>query len=337
MTRSFDPRHLFLVGRLQQRGLALNLEESLTQSYNPLRAALTAFLTMGELGALTYVVQDNMAEGRVEGFAQIRERRIRPEADVIFMAPALADDIAPEAWHHLLTHLCQQAERRSIERLFVSLPETSEAMHLFNQMGFKVYTHEDIFRLTDYHRKQIDPLPEANIRACRSEDIVAVQQLYTAVASRLAQQAENVPGQGGFCGPDFGLASGERQSYILEEQGKAVGYLRVRLGRIGHWLYILLHPQAYDQAKDLLYLGLAALGNISKPVYCGIREYQGGLRAVLGDIGFRPLVNRVLLVKHTTVRVAESTRAMRLALDKRAETSTPTVSPANGHRATGNS
>ena len=65
MARIFTPWYLFLVNRLQQRGTAFNLEETLTQPYSPLRAALTAYFTMGELGALTCIVDSDTAEGRI--------------------------------------------------------------------------------------------------------------------------------------------------------------------------------------------------------------------------------------------------------------------------------
>ena len=39
------------------------------------------------------------------------------------------------------------------------------------------------------------------------------------------------------------------------------------------------------------------------PVYCAVRDYQGGLAAVLYDHGFQSLTRRSRLVKHLAVRV----------------------------------
>jgi len=334
MAGIFKPRHLFLVSRLQERGIAFNLEEGLTQSYNPLRAALTAYFTVGELGALTYVVHGNTGQEQVEGFVQMRERRTRPEADVLFMSPALSDDVDSEVWHHLLTYVCQQAGERGIERLFARLPEGGEEVQRFSHVGFSVYTREDVFCLGEGNRVKTDPLSDVGIRPSRAEDVIAVYQLYTAVTSRLVQQAENVSGKERLCPPDVWPVTGDRQGYVLEKDDQILGCLTVRLGRIGHWLYVLLHPRAYDHADDLLAYGLATLHDVpSRPVYCGVREYQGGLRAVLEDMGFQRFVSQTLMVKHTTVRVIDPVRALRPALDKRAEATTPTVSPVNGHRA----
>lgn len=337
MAGIFTPRHFFLINRLQQRGIDLNLEESLTQSYNPLRAALTAYFTVGELGALTYVVGSNTSEGRMEGFIQLRERRARPEADVLFIAPALADDVDPGVWYHLLTHICQQAGGRGVERLFARLPEGGKEVHLFSQVGFSVYTREDLFCLNGDKLTAIEPSPNAAIRPHRPKDAIAVQQLYAAVAPRLVQQAENVIGRRRSCPPDIWPVVGDRQGCVLEKNGEIVGCLTVRSGRIGHWLYVLLHPQAYDQARNLLAYGLAALRDAPpSSIYCGVREYQGGLRAILEDAGFDLLFSRALIIKHTTVRVTDPVRMLAPALDKRAEATTPTVSSANSRRASSN-
>lgn len=337
MAGIFTPRHLFLVNRLQQQGVAFNLEESLTQPYYPLRAALTAYFTVGELGALTYVVRDNTGEVRMEGFIQLRERRSRPEADVLFIAPALTGNVDPGVWHHLLTHACQQAGGRGVERLFACLPEGGGEVNLFSQVGFNVYTRGDIFCFAGGKPVEIVSLPDAAIRSCRTEDAIALQQLYATVAPRLVQQAENVTGQCRFCPPDVWPVADTRRGYVLEKNGEIVGCLTVRSGRIGHWLYVLLHPQLYDHADLLVAHGLAALRDAPlAPIYCSVREYQGGLRAVLEDLGFDLFVSRALMVKHTTARVADTVRKLVPALDKRAEITTPTVSPVNSHRATGN-
>lgn len=334
MAGNFNPRHLFLVNRLQQQGVAFNLEESLTQSYNPLMAALMAFLTAGELGALTYVVRLNEGQREAEGFIQIRERRTRPEADLLFIAPRLAKEVAPDLWLHLLTHAIQQAGQRGTQRLFACLPQEGNEIPLFNKIGFSVYAREDVCRLNAHKPVNVGAVPGASIRPYCLEDTIALQQLYAAVASKQAQQAENTPGQSCFHPQNLGPSTDHRQSFVLEKNGEIVGCLTIRPGRIGHWLYVLLHPRAYDLASSLLAQGLTTAYKLaSRPIYCGVRDYQGGLRVVLENMGFQHFLSRAFVVKHTTVRATDLVKALRPALDKRAEVTTPTVSPANGHRA----
>ena len=98
-------------------------------------------------------------------------------------------------------------------------------------------------------------------------------------------------------------------------------------GRIGHWLHILVHKSAYDQASDLLDYGLALLNYYPpRPVYCGVREYQGGIRVPLEERGFHMFSTQCWLVRHTMARVKESARSLVPALEKRVEAPTTTVS-----------
>ncbi|MFZ5915807.1 MAG: hypothetical protein ACOYZ7_02600 [Chloroflexota bacterium] len=332
MTGIFTPRHLFLVNRLQHRGIAFHLEESLTQPYHPLRAALAAFFTVGELGALTYVVREG--DNQAEGFVQMRERRARPEADILFMAPLLSDLSEADVWLRLLTGMVHEAGKRGVERLYACLPGGGEEVSLFGQVGFNVFSREDVFCLNGANTFQIQTASEATVRPYDLQDIVGVQQLYAAVASKQVQQAENFAGRGPFCPLSVGRHDNNNRSFVLEKEREIVGCLTLRLGQTGHWMYVLLHPQAYDLAIHLLNCGLDTLVEApTAPVYCGVRDFQGGLRAVLQDTGFEHLLSRVFVVKHTAVRMLDVVRAVRPALEKRAEVTTPTVSPANGRQA----
>ena len=102
-------------------------------------------------------------------------------------------------------------------------------------------------------------------------------------------------------------------------------------GRVGHWLSILAHPRAYDRVADLLDYGLALLNYYpAYPVYCGVREYQGGVRVPLEERGFELFQSQCHLVRHTMVRVKEPARGLVPALEKRVEAPTTTVSPTEG-------
>jgi hypothetical protein len=99
---------------------------------------------------------------------------------------------------------------------------------------------------------------------------------------------------------------------------------------------ILLHPRAYDRADAVIEHGLAFLSHYPPcPIYCSVREYEGGLRAPLQDWGFEPFGSQAILVKHTTVRIKKPARKLVPALDKRAEVATPTVSRINPSTSSG--
>jgi hypothetical protein len=78
----------------------------------------------------------------------------------------------------------------------------------------------------------------------------------------------------------------------------------------------------------LLDYGLALLNYYPPyPVYCGVREYQGGVRVPLAQRGFALFSSQCLLVRHILVRVKEAARSLVPALEQRVEAPTTTVSP----------
>lgn len=358
MIKSFGVRDLLLVGNLQKKGTCLDPEIALTRPYSPLLAALSSYLLMQEAGTLTFILEavdqsspptsrpfdspstglrtpqarDDTSSGhrRLQGLAQMRQRRGRPEADVIYLAPSFSTaNEAPTIWHRLLNHLCVRAGERGIQRLFARLAEDGEEIETFQQVGFSPYTREDIFRLkslSESHQR----LDRVVMRPQQAVDAWALQRLYANVAPRLVRQAESL-GERGWerSSIDWPLRA-RSEGYVLEDNGEIVSYLLFSSGRIGHWMRILLHPQAYDRATEVIQHGLAFLSHYPPcPIYCNVREYEGGLRTPLQDWGFEPFGSQAILVKHTIVRIKEPARKLVPALDTRAEAATPTMSRIN--------
>ena len=331
MIRSFGMRDIFLIGNLQKKGTCLDPEIALTRPYSPLLAALSSYFLIQEAGTLTFILETRDQSSRVQGLAQMRQRRGRPEADVVYLVPSFstADEVRT-IWHRLLSHLCTRAGELGIQRLFARLAEDGEEIETFQQVGFSPYTREDIFclnRLSESHRclERVDMRPQQVV------DAWALQRLYANVAPRLVQQAESL-GERGWerSSVDWPLRA-RSEGYVLEDNGELVSYLLFSGGRIGHWMRILLHPQAYDRAAEVIQHGLAFLSHYPPcPIYCSVREYEGGLRTPLQDWGFEPFASQAILVKHTTVRIKEPARKLVPSLDKRAEAATPTMSRING-------
>jgi hypothetical protein len=71
-------------------------------------------------------------------------------------------------------------------------------------------------------------------------------------------------------------------------------------GKHGHWMRLLIHPNERDLAGGLVHWMLSMIGEqVGIPVYCSVRQYEGGVRTELEAAGFEPFASRVLLVKHT--------------------------------------
>lgn len=324
MIKLFNARDLLLVSKLQNQGLLLNLEEALTQTYRPLWAALVGCLPLQGAGVSTYVYDEVERDRRMAGFAQVRMRKENSEADVVYLAPPLsAAAEATTIWCHLLEHLCFEAGEQGIQRIFARLPEDGPEIKAFQQVGFSIYTREDIFRL-----EQIPPgPPHSEKRALRPQqpsDSWGLQRLYAAAAPRLVQQAENLTAKKWDTALGPWLRRARREGYVLEDEGEIVGYVRIRPGQTGHWLEMLLHPRAYERAEELVVHALSLLAeHPPHPIYCCLRRYQGGLRVPLEAQGFQLFASQCVMVKHTTVRVKEPALKLVPALEKRAEVATP--------------
>jgi hypothetical protein len=138
------------------------------------------------------------------------------------------------------------------------------------------------------------------------------------------QQAENITVSEWEVTPGPWLRQARQEGCVLEDKGEIVGYLRIRQGQTGHWLEMLLHPQAYERADELVVHSLSLLSEYpSLPIYCCLRRYQGGLRAPLEARGFRHFASQCVMVKYTTVRIKEPALKLIPALEKRAEVATP--------------
>ncbi len=324
MSKGFDIRHFLLVSRLQNQGMLLNLEEALTQPYRPLLAALLGLLPVQGVGVLTCVYSARGKDQQMTGFAQVRMRRDGSEADVIYVTPSLtAKGEGFTVWCRLLENLCLEAGEQGVQRIFARPPEDGLEVETFQQAGFTIYTREDVFRLTQMPSDL--PRPEnRTLRRQQPADNWGLQGLYASVAPRLVQQTENMTARDWEITPAPWPGQIRRDGYVLEDQEEIVGYLRIRQGRTGHWLEMLLHPQAHQRAEEFVGQSLSLLAESPPcPIYCCLRRYQEGLRAPLEARGFQPFASQCVMVKHTTVRVKEPALKLVPALETRAEAATP--------------
>jgi len=241
-----------------------------------------------------------------------------------------ADEDAHAVWNRLTNHLVATAGEQGIQRVFACAADGSEEMIALLGAGFNVYTREDVFRLAP--RVHLHSARQDAVRPEQSTDRWDISRLYRAITPHLVQQAES-PVDGTdvecLCGP---MAWSEGEGLVLDGHDGIVGYGHLTSGRVGHWLNILVHSRAYHRAGTLLDYGLALLNHYPPyPVYCAVREYQGGVRALLQERGFDLFSGQCRLVRHTTGRVKEPARGLVPGLEKRVEAPTAMVSPTEGH------
>ncbi|MCL4394507.1 MAG: hypothetical protein M1482_06860, partial [Chloroflexi bacterium] len=221
-------------------------------------------------------------------------------------------------WYRLLAECAQQIGARGGQRLFAQVPEGNGVEEVFRQAGFASYAREDIFRLTEWPAN----LAKSHVlRHQRARDGWTLLRSYAQFTPRPVQIAEGMlspEGQGGKMGDWWDQSGGS--GYILEVDNELVGAARLRRGKAAYWLRFWLHPQAQEQSQALVSGALSLLWAAPRhPIYCSVRDYEGGLRAELETARFRYLLTRSLTVKHTTVHAKESVLKLMPALEKRPE------------------
>jgi hypothetical protein len=310
MAGPFSLNDLRAIRELEPQGIEFDFERARLWPHTPLAAALAAHLPFNEIGASTLVLYQNHGKHKPIGLIQSHTRRNRPEVDISFIAPALeADPDAVTIWYRLLAEATNEMCERGCQRVYVQVKSDNGAEEVFRQAGFSVYAHEDIYCLRPELIASFPPMQGArSLRRQRKRDAWDMLRLYTMVTPRPVQIAEgmmNSEGKIGKLGDWWEQASGT--GYVLEgADDSLVGAVRFTRGRAANWLRIYLHPQAQAHAGELV-CGALGLAHTLHPraTYCGVRDYEGGIRVPLETSGFEIILKRSLMVKHTTVRVKE--------------------------------
>lgn len=309
------------LAELASHGVELELERARLSTASPLADALVSRMSFGSMGADTFVLYGDGRKQRALGVVQARQRKNRPEADLTFIAPSL--DYDPEAvttWYRLLSEATNSLGELGVQRIYAQLPAGGGAEEVFHQAGFSVFTREDIFLLrpekaADHvkaHPARTDSAKESStLRRMRKRDAWNVLRLYSILTPRNVQHAEAMRTTEGALGNlDDWWENLNGTSYIFERPVAGVnsmtGVVRITRGRLGSWVRLHLHPDALGCADEMVAEMVALVSKTrARPIYAGVRDYEGGIRAALEAAGFEWLMERSHMVKHTTARVRE--------------------------------
>jgi len=291
---------------LEGQGTLLDVESVIQGSDRPLIKALGNYLTFNRRGVYTFVLDG-------EGFIQGRDRPSGLACDIVYIAPSW-DDSSEGIWYRLLEGFCVGKGGERAQRIFVKLrEEASEEVEVFRQVGFRGYARRQIFRWDGVPLKMLGT-DKGSLRPRRAGDAWGLQRLYSSVTPRPVQQVERPE--------DIPLYPMMRE-YVAEEEGEIIAYFCLLLGKEGHWMRAVIHPQA---EKRLVRSGLRLFSAFeARPIYCEARGYEEGLRSALREIGFEYLFEELLMVKHTTARAKVPVAQATVSLETRAE-GVPTVS-----------
>jgi len=307
-------RDLVALHSLQREGMPLSLEEALAANRSPLVQALTALLPLDGHAVATCMAWGLEPSGRAAGFIQLQRRRNRSEVDLLYIAPSPCTPEVALIWDRLLAAAASWAAENGVLRLYASLPVDSQEEAVFRRNGYARYATDTVYRL--------DRLPasetfqrSAQLRPQRERDIWNLQRLYAAVTPLRVQQAEGLIHNGWRLSADGWSDQKWDKSLILEDGESLRAHLGIRRGENGHWIHLVVRPEAIEEAGEMLSHALATVSRWpDRPVYCAIRHYQGGLSSLLAERGFRPVVDRALIVRHMALCVRPALEELALRL-----------------------
>lgn len=316
MIRPFGLRDVPAVRSLQRDGVWLDLFHHLLLHRSPLATALISPVPWVGTGLASYVWSPGQ---RAQGFVQMLKRPGRYEANLLFMSPHLEQTpYGQPAWQKLLAACVAEAGAQELRRLFASLPAGAAEIDLLASLGFMIYTSEEVFALSSSPRLPAMQ-PDPRLRPRRSEDVWWLRRLYSIYTPQPVQHAEGHQSDDGHM--TLPLAWWEltnQSSFVVYDKGDVLGGAQLVNGRRGHWLLLHGDPSDADLMATVLRHGMALAQGSRWPMYCAVRDYQGGLAAVLQDHGFQSLAHRSRLVKHLAVRVkaAEPLAAPNLVIER---------------------
>jgi hypothetical protein len=323
--RRFNLSDILLVRRLQGKVACLDLEMALLWSPAPLSLALLECLSLTQGRSITFVEDNHSVDQRVAGFLQAWDRASGLACDVGFVSPFLDGSTGTaQLWCDLLQHLSIVKGESGFQRIFAKVPDDGLSVEVFRHAGFSAYARRHVLRLDQPPRHL--PTPSRNhLRPADGRDASALKRLRSSLTPRLVQQMEG--GTEVDSDPTALLPwwkSRETSEYVWEHSGEVRAHLRLFTGQDGHWLKVLLDSGVSEEAELVLSEFLSMLvPTPDRPLYCGVRQYEGGLRPTLETLGFAPLASELLMTRQTTAPARIPAEKLSPALEKGVETATP--------------
>ena len=287
-----------------------------SSSGDPLLRALRGYFVRNS-GKFTYVLRAVDGSTLWRGFVQAEKEPGASAWRVVCLAPRIPDcPYAPTVWYRLLLHLFIAAGERHVQKLFACVEQDGSEEQILRQANFALYCHDSVWLLSKDSSLRCGPTER--VRAARPEDAWGIQRLCTKVAPRPVREAEGLV-ENGSGGEPPGSLELPGQLVLVGRQADVAGWAAVSHDGSAYWLRLAVSPEERDGAAELVQCALAAIPAAGpRKVLCAVRDYEGGMAAVLDQSGFEPMVERSLLVKQTTVQVSESRRKLVTTLEKRA-------------------
>jgi len=307
------------------RSLGLPVSASPIGVFNLFRLPLGAF----QPHDLLYVYE---ADGRLAGLLRVERESHRDEWTIVEL-DAVASQEAGDIRFRLVQHLLRDGLRRGAVRLHVACADRTDNVELFMQAGFARYGDEIVLSRPG-DAPLPDPWSDAEMKECRIRpatplDALALTRLYGTTTPRPIQRLESYrlsdwERQGsGWPIPRSSLTPilrfADVETYVQEapdggrDGTELDGFIQVGVAKEDqpHYLKILARPGCDFRPFVRFGLGLIAARmrgaghRLDHGVMGAVRTYESPIDRGLEEAGFVSIATVTLLMKETTIRVAE--------------------------------
>lgn len=235
----------------------------------------------------------------VRGLASARWRGARRAWEVdYFVAPSADTSVCLS----LLEQLARSLGGAGVEKVFLRLDADSGLLAVVREAGFFPYLGERLLRI-DGAPPGLGPsnLPLRQRRI--SADILPLFQLYNASVPATVRRHEGVTLREWLAAQEKGRC----QHLVLQDDptGRVTAWLRIAKSERGSRFSLLSERREAVPLDHLLAAALSYLAD-KRPIFCLVPEYQRTLARHLGEMGFRPAAEYVVLVNRLVRPVEEA-------------------------------
>ena len=277
-----------LMLRLKQNAIVLHSELGLTEDARGQNSALLSSIVFPRgLHTLMGHVNDKTVGG------QFRYRPGEANAHLVYLAPTLDEDEDDSVWLHMLDAMAAQAGKNGAQTLVGEIELSHRLFETMRHAGYAVYSRQVIWTrnpITDAAE------PDLTVTAETADDQTGIAALLGCTIPRIMQTV---------MGP-----SADMHGLVYRKSGVIDAYIAYSEGKHGVYLLPYLHPEALDEARDIVAAALLQIERCRRlPIYVSVRGYQGWLENAMRDLGFAPWLEQAVMVKHLTAGVRQTSFA----------------------------
>lgn len=286
-TRSVMLVDLPLVRRVWDKGVLLDSELAYARAAGGPQGAILSSIILPQRNIHTLI-------SKCDKQSVIGQFRLKPDdqlAQIVTIAPTLEEETEDNTvWLHAIDAMTTAAGKRGAHMITAEIDERSAMFTTLRRAGFAVYARQEIWR-----REPGQPLPTAIAPASLTEetdaDAMDIQLLYSNIVPRLVQP--------------FAVPSSDSEGLVYRQGGRVQGYIALSEGKYGIYIMPFLHPDIlFSEASAIIAGAITHAAKAEKlPVYVCVRRFQDWLEDGLAVLGFEPISQQAVMVRHIAAGV----------------------------------